>query len=377
MILARYFIIPSIHPLLPITISFIIGIIIQWHAAIAISTPSFLILPALLLIVATKLSRPAAIFVLCCAALIIGIWLYARQQNEFDQFHEKFSGAVCVRGKVVALEPIDSPRFNYQLTMAVSTISLKEGAANPVNINILFYLKKKPRARIGDTIEIDDLKIKRPAQSFAQFLIKQGCVASCCIGELKETIIQRDTRNFWRSVDQIRHTLLQRLEKKLAPATFELVCSIFLGNRAYVKRKMDKTKDCFKIWGISHYLARSGLHVVLFIMLWHFLLSLFPFSYRCKQLLLVTLILLYALLSWNSISFERAVLMFILSRGTNLFGYANHYIHVITLATLFVLILNPFQLFFLDFQLSFGFTFALAWFGQLEAAKRKSLIAKA
>lgn len=370
MILARYFIIPSIHPLLPITISFIIGIIIQWHTASAIYPFSFLILPAILLIAAMKFSRPAVIFTVCCAAVTIGMWLYARQQNEFDRFHEKFSGTVSVQGKVISLEPIDSPRFNYQLTMAVSTISLKDEEKSPAPVNILFYLKKKPRARIGDTIETANLKLKRPASSFAQFLIKQGCVASCCAYELKETIIQRDAHNFWRSVNQMRHTLLYRLEKKLKPATFELVCSIFLGNRAYVKREMDKTKDCFKSWGISHYLARSGLHLVLFIMLWHFLLSLFPFSYRCKQLLLLALILFYALLSWNSISFERAVLMFILSRGTNLFGYANHYIHVITLATLFVLILNPFQLFFLDFQLSFGFTFALAWFGQMESLKR-------
>ena len=116
---------------------------------------------------------------------------------------------------------------------------------------------------------------------------------------------------------------------------------------------MNTTKDYFKQWGISHYLARSGLHVVIFVMIWQTLLALLPLPLRTKNLFLILLIICYALLSWSSVSFERALLMFLLYRIACLLGYASHYIHVITLTTLRTYPQSIASLFF-DFQLSFG-----------------------
>ena len=43
----------------------------------------------------------------------------------------------------------------------------------------------------------------------------------------------------------------------------------FLGNRACIKTELEETNEQFKVWGISHFLARSGLHLALF----HFYLA--------------------------------------------------------------------------------------------------------
>jgi hypothetical protein len=49
--------------------------------------------------------------------------------------------------------------------------------------------------------------------------------------------------------------------------TFALFSSLFLGNRTAIKQDLEEQKPLFKVWGISHFLARSGLHLLIFIML--------------------------------------------------------------------------------------------------------------
>ena len=140
----------------------------------------------------------------------------------------------------------------------------------------------------------------------------------------------------------------------------DLFSAIFLGKKNKTQT-YDKSKDQFKIWGISHYLARSGLHLVIFIMIWHLILCLFPIPFRWKQSILIALALIYALLSWSSVSFIRALTVFMLYKIATIFEIQMHIVHSITLACLFTLLYNPAHLFFLDFQLSFALTFALAW----------------
>jgi len=373
MIISRYFIIPSLHPLLPITIALIIGIALQQLWLLPFTIIYWLPIPFVAFLISRYYKTTEFTLVaLCLNATLIGAALVAYRYHQFDRFHQIYHGKATIRGIVKYYEPIDHPRFNYQLQLTLSALAPQATVPwQECSGNCLIYLCKKPSIAIGDTIEVAEVSLKKPKGDFARYLIKEGYETTICCNTLNATIISRPSWNSGRFISDMRHRFLHHLENTLSPATFALVASIFLGNRIYVKQQMQTTKDIFKTWGISHYLARSGLHVVLFIMIWAGLLALLPLAYRYQLLLLMLIILLYALLSWSSVSFERAVLMFLLSKSAGIFGYATHYIHVITLATLIVLLLNPLQLFFLDFQLSFGFTFALAWFGQLEAEKRR------
>ena len=45
------------------------------------------------------------------------------------------------------------------------------------------------------------------------------------------------------------------------------------------KKTLSSYKDSFKQWGIMHYLARSGLHLVLFLSLFSIILNYLPLSF--------------------------------------------------------------------------------------------------
>ena len=373
MILARYFIIPSIHPLLPMTVCFIVGIALQqqWKI-ITYSHYGYAILAALLVtaLFTKKIRYILALFTF----LYAGALADATYLHSYESFHQEISGKVQIRAVVDSIEPIDHPWFNYQVMLSLKVLKQQQAEWQAKTGTIRVYVKELFKASTGDLIECG-ISIKKPStDSFAQYLYKEGCIAFVCVPSLNGIILKPAASSISRFMSDLRHAILYKLKNGLSGRTFAVVSSIFLGNRMCVKKDMDRLKHNFKTWGISHYLARSGLHVVLFVMLWHFLLSLLPLAFILKQFLLIALVLLYALLSWSSISFTRALLMFLLCKISALFGYQTHYVHIITLATLAILITNPLQLFFLDFQLSFGFTFALAWFGQLEAEKKRSLI---
>lgn len=264
---------------------------------------------------------------------------------------------------VSSIEKIQHLHYNYKLLLDTDQIQ-----------TIAIYCSSLPHIIVGDYIEIEPLRFKKSNnQSFNNYLAKEKIMATLFVDQFNCKLIERPKLSAARIIFYAKEKIFNTLRHKINYESFPLFSSIFLGNRSSVKKQMDSKKEPFKVWGTSHYLARSGLHLVIFVVIWHFILSLLPIAYLLKQLFLIMLILIYALFSWSSVSFERALLMVLLYKWCLLNRSASHYIHLITVATLIVLLFNPLQLFFLDFQLSFGITFALAWFNHIEAHKKRAI----
>ncbi len=298
------------------------------------------------------------------------------QKKFFKQFSNK---VIDIKGEVSHFESIQNTRFKYKIILDIKQI--KPHQENSVYQNssssIALYVRSKENLEVGDAIEMNELIFKDISnQSFKHYLAKEKIVATLFLEKFSFTLLEKPRFRINKSIFYLRESIFNSLKTKINKESFALFSSIFLGNRGAVKNEMESKKESFKIWGTSHYLARSGLHLVIFVIIWHFILSLLPISYRVKQIFLLFLILLYALLSWSSVSFERALLMVIIYKLCLLTNTPSHYVHLIVLVTFGVLLVNPLQLFFLDFQLSFGLTFALAWFNHVQSHKNRAKTAK-
>lgn len=144
------------------------------------------------------------------------------------------------------------------------------------------------------------------------------------------------SRSTLRTIAQIRDNLYQRLQQKLSPTAFSLFSTLFLGN----KRRDDirEQRHFFGFWGITHFLARSGLHVALFIMLWSMLFGFVPLPFFLKHSLLLLICGTYFLLSWPSVSFLRAFSVFLLYEFGVLCKQQTHFIHLLSLVCLTLLL---------------------------------------
>jgi competence protein ComEC len=293
----------------------------------------------------------------CCAAL---------QKEPFD-----------ARARIIALDTIDHPLYRNCITVKISKVSLTEkNCWTPLDCTLQLYTSLKRdqlELRVDDTIELEGL-IVRPSskKDFDSYLIKEGIVASVFI---PSCVYSKKTSPSWsisRWIATQKYELLARMKQSMSPTLFSLFASIFLGYKHLPKKNTTTTRDHFTTWGVTHYLARSGLHMVIFVGIWQLLLSIIPLPWLFKELALLLFGITYCFLSWSSISFIRAFCTFVLYKGCMLLHKPIQLLQLLTLVCLAVLLTNPIQLFFLDFQLSFGLTFALACFHQMQIHHKHS-----
>ena len=233
------------------------------------------------------------------------------------------------------------------------------------------YTKHTNEIMLDDKIRCPELTLKPQADSdFRNYLLKEGVCATVFIPEFNPTLVSRPTYSWQRFLYTTKESLMYRLNKKMKRKTFAYFSSLFMGDRHRVKTTINQEKKHFERWGILHHLARSGLHLMLFVMIWHLLLSAVPLSFAIKTIFIILLSVIYFILTPWSVSFTRGFHLFLLYKICSLLGLQINTIHLLSIVCFATLLYNPFHLFFLDFQLSFFCTLCLAWLAQLRRQKQ-------
>jgi hypothetical protein len=368
--LSSHFITFPIPPLVWCTVSFILGIVWQ-----AYSLPLFLfsllwlgLISVTNLLYFKKYLSLQTWLLICFIALSFfgGTWRYQALVNDYHFFQTTFTEKPlsCI-GRVVSVEQVSGKRFK---TIAiVNTMTLGYGK-DIVKAKYLlkFYLLSEVNFDTGDIIYIRQLYIKPSKNNaYERNLLREGIQATVFTPKLDYKILYHPYLSITRFLEHTRKRVSTNTFKKMDKLTAALWSSIFLGNQPRGSPLYDTIKEHCTCWGIVHYLARSGLHVALILLTWSMLLRLFPLPLFIKHSLLILFILLYHLLTWPSISFMRALFTFLAYRMCLLKAFPTYPLALFALVCFGVLLHNPFELFFLDFQLSFSLTFGLTWFNEL------------
>ena len=119
--------------------------------------------------------------------------------------------------------------------------------------------------------------------------------------------------------------------------TFLCFGSIFLGNPA-TKKQVEAMKSQLKMWGLFHYIARAGLHLVIFISIWMFILGLLPIAWWWRQWIMMLLATIYFMFTWPSIPFNRAFFTFLLTKIFTVCGIKAYYIPSLSLIIIVTLL---------------------------------------
>ena len=118
----------------------------------------------------------------------------------------------------------------------------------------------------------------------------------------------------------------------------------------------DDLKQGFRTTGTVHVLSVSGLHVGIIYLMISFLLGFIRRDvkyYWIKPLLIIILLWVYAFITGLPPSVVRASGMLSIFCASEIFGRKNFSIHALFIAAFFMLLINPFSLFDIGFQLSF------------------------
>lgn len=294
----------------------------------------------------------------------VGSLLYSEERRNFFRFYYKTIGKNwSVIAKVTDIEKSYKGDNENLVTLKIKKLfNAHREISSCGGRKLKIKTKKEPTFEIGDIIKLEKFFFRRCGNyDFIKYMIKENLAGYIYLKNPQAKILEHSNWNLVRSIRNLRNHVVERLHKKLSKPTFTLLASIFFGKKMLDEKEMDKIRDGFRNWGIIHHLARSGLHLIIFILLFSFLLSYLPIPFATKELLTVLLVLFYAAFSWISLSFMRAMALFLLYKFCSLQKLQTHAVHLISLVAIALLVWNPYQLFFLDFQLSFIFALSIAW----------------
>lgn len=229
---------------------------------------------------------------------------------------------------------------------------------------IVLYTSQNPELHVGDRITIANVRIKPIFnESFTTYLIKENILTTLFIKKNDYTVYKMPM-SLNRFIFEKREKIVEKLLLKMDTQTRNLFSLLFLGNKRIKKNDLNELSIIFKKWGISHYLARSGLHLIAFVYIWQKIFSLIPIPFIIKQIIILIISFIYLFFTWSSISFLRAFFTFFIIKICLLQKKTYNSLNVIALVVIIFLLHNPLQLFSLDFQLSFALTCALAWYNR-------------
>lgn len=311
-------------------------------------------------------------FNLFLISILAGHCSYHKQISDFYRFKKQIDQKIFdITGKLVDYEKKPENFFKHKLTVQVELFS-SQTEKLAVSKNIYIYTQKFPAVYVGEKIILENLRFNFPANKhFEQFLIKNNVAATVFIPTLNFKKIASPKNNLVTFLKKYKCNLLKKINLKMNSATKTMFNSIFLGKKTHNKTQFTALRDNFQAWGIIHYLARSGLHLVIIGAIWQFFCNALRLSFISSNIIILLLMLIFYLLSWQALPFIRALIMIVCYRICRFYQLQIHVLHILNLSCIIILLSNPIALFFLDFQLSFVLTYGLVFLNELSHLKRQ------
>ena len=161
---------------------------------------------------------------------------------------------------------------------------------------------------------------------------------------------------YYHGLEKLRDTLSASLLEVTDETTAGVLSSMLLGDKSYLD---DEIKDLYRVSGISHILAISGLHISIVGMAFYKLLRKRRVSYTAAFVCSAALILSYAVMTGNAVSTRRAVGMFILTMLAAALGRCTDMLNSLGIMVIYLLWDNPMVLGYAGFVFSVGAILAI------------------
>ncbi|MBO8158697.1 DNA internalization-related competence protein ComEC/Rec2 [Thermosyntropha sp.] len=207
-------------------------------------------------------------------------------------------------------------------------ISLPSKPGNPGEFDYPSFLKKERIYYILTVKKESDLKVTDKAKGINFFL------------------------NNWR--EKAGKTVKENLPKKEAA----VLSGMLLGKKEEISPESYKE---FRRAGIAHLFAVSGLHVGFLVILITWILSFFSFSSREKIVISSAVLIIYGSIIGWPVSVMRAIIMAVLGMAAFYLKRENGLLNSLGLSGFIILLIDPYTLFKMGFQLSFAATWGLVY----------------
>jgi competence protein ComEC len=363
-------------PLVKITISFILGLLISYffQPSILITAINLIIgviLIAILYFLSKKFRKLIPFFGISVYYLsfCIGIttllintdslqksnYIHCKEAFQSSQFitltlREKIKSNNYSDRYIAILNNIDGKIYSGRIIINVQ----KDSLPNPLIIGNKIRLK---------TILQHNGSSKNPNQfDYSKYLKNKQIYAQIYTSKSEITINRKIKKDIWFYSSRLNTRIVHNLEKaNFNKAEMNVAMALILGQQQEISA--DIIQD-YQYSGATHVLSVSGLHVGFIMLFILFILKPIPNTQKGSFIKLVCIIIslaLFAIVSGLSPPVLRSVVMFsFIAIGNHLCRSTNIY-HTLLVSILLILLFEPYFLFDVGFQLSYIALFSIVW----------------
>ena len=344
------------NPLLPVAISLSLGIMGGFLLPLSQLPLSNSLLILLCLLTTSILSYKWPLLqsmMLMATIAALGCCLALRKQHTFQHYH--YDEHQRLRETIVIAEPVEKDR-----SIAIDVLIIKSGR------KVRCYFEKDKRAKClvpGDGLLIAGsvapcTERLNDGFHYRRYMEGQGFSGQCYVRSnhwQRARISLHELSRFSRlriAFLRLRHKLLARYRLLGADDDrYGVLAAMTLGDKSALSKEL---REVYAVSGASHILALSGMHLGIL----YLLLTMITFSHHQQrvwsQALTVVAVWAFAMLTGLSTSVVRSAIM-ISCFAVFSVGHRNGApLNTLSLSAIIILCQNPYALFDVGFQLSFG-----------------------
>lgn len=180
-------------------------------------------------------------------------------------------------------------------------------------------------------------------------------------------ILKIDSLKKYSSNKNIFLKIKNYLYKRISNIKYnEYLYAFILGKSSYLG---EEEYENYKINGVTHLFALSGLHVSMFSLILLKLLKRLKFNEKVSFVVTSLFLLFFSFVASFTPSILRAVIFFILSNINKIYYFFVKPKNILYLTFIILVIINPFYIFNIGFILSFTITFFILFFNEYNSVK--------
>jgi competence protein ComEC len=197
---------------------------------------------------------------------------------------------------------------------------------------------------------------RNPGQfNYREYLLTKDIKTQVIVSSLDD--INCEDSAFFHRFYSLRLMLFHYVEENISSHTAAWINALVLGDDSNID---DDTIELFQRWSLSHILAISGLHIGIIVSLVYFLLIKLNVVTKEKAAWIMLLFLpVYAILAGGEPSVWRASTMVFVFILLNKFKLHLSLTDVLSIVFLLLILIDPYIIYHVGFQLSFAVTFGL------------------
>ncbi|MBE7092319.1 MAG: ComEC family competence protein [Clostridiales bacterium] len=344
--------------LLAIIAGIIITISVSFRLIIALI---LFIVSVILFILFKRFNLWIILSIVCSITIVYTNFLYVEHTTQYTN--------ATITGKIASYHPND---YGYAIYLENCDIS---DTSKTDNINVYAYLtvKDAPSLKEGFTVKcfgklnpVKFVKNSNPGEVLPQ-LSAYADGTSHTMNIKKITVINNEPDlNYYFSQfkEQIRKTIFKNVP---TTESASVLYAMITADRYFISSQL---YESFSQAGTSHLLAVSGLHISILISLLSFIMKKLKANDVVFLIILAVFTVIYSLFTGLSPSVLRASVMACALNCALVFSNRYDSVNALGLAGIFILLLNPFVLFDVSFQLSFLACFGIVVFTKYQIRTR-------